>query len=553
MVATDVLKEYLVKLGFSIDTSAQAKIRQAIVEIEKQLDKLATNKSAKVLTHGMLAYAGAIGTVLAATGAMMAKVADADMGYQKLALRMHMTKDAAKAVTIAQKALNASLEEIAWIPELRAQYKEIKDVVQSTSPDSTALKQIRAIMFEFTKMKVIIGQGIEWIVYHLSNMFGGSLEGARKKLSDFNKWLKDNIQIWTKRIAEAIMTVVGIVKAGYEIGKKLFGLVQDFINYLPSGQAAIIAFGAAITAAFMLNPVIAGLGTLLLLLESWYVWNEGKKHGYKTYTIFGDMMEGLDAFTEKIKPALEKLKQGFGAFSFGEIFKDVDWAIIFSTIVNRIAYDINRIVEGLGIVARILIWLTDMSTMSSEWEQGQFRKKMIKKGIDPWKNKPFEEKKGSVGYYAHMTKLLAKNTAQTTAGVAGFGERNIAEFKEMKEVISQFLSGHETLSETIKRTEGELKDFVGGIGQPGAAGAPRYTVEEMNASERKKFDMMVAKFAPNTPAGVYPPIVEDKVTGMRGWHVTVNEMNIFQPLGFDDMMEQVKAMSTQKAVAGQGG
>ena len=64
MVATDVLQEYLVKLGFSIDTSAQAKIRQAIVEIEKQLDKLATNKSAKVLTRGMLAYAGAIGTVL---------------------------------------------------------------------------------------------------------------------------------------------------------------------------------------------------------------------------------------------------------------------------------------------------------------------------------------------------------------------------------------------------------------------------------------------------------------------------------------------------------
>jgi hypothetical protein len=556
MAATDILKEYLVKLGFSVDSSAQMKIRQALGEIEKQLDKLASNKSAKVLTHGMLAYAGAIGTVIAATGAMAAKVANADMEYQKLALRMHMTKDAAKAVTIAQKALNASLEEIAWIPELRAQYKELKGIVQSTSPDSAALKQIRSIMFEFTKMKVIIGQGMEWIVYHLANVFGGSLEGAKNKLSDITKWLKDNIQVWTKWIAGGITVVINVVRAAYEIGKKLYGLVKDFINYLPTGVGAIIAFGAAIAGAFMLNPVIASLTLLFGLLHEWWVWSEGKKHGYKTYTIFGGMFEGLsDLFAP-----LKELKN-----VMGDVLNpggDFSWWKTFVFLLDNVKKSIIELIGGIGLLFTAFQIATQIGgPKTGTPEQEAKHREVLKKLEKTYDLTKAGSKREAEENYESWMKAKAREDLRYSKEIGAEDWKGKVGERMNKFVSMTFDTDTYVADQRRKRKEVLDREFKSG--EVRATGAqirktpskvdkrvPPYTTDMMTQEEKTKYDAAL-KAVGLESGGKYPPVVEETATGLRGYDVRIENANIYA-LNFDDVVEKMKQLAKNK-VAGMGG
>lgn len=547
MAATDILKEYLVRLGFQVDTTAQAKIKQALREIENQLDRLSMNKSVKVLTHGMLAYAGAIGTVVVATGAMMSKVASADMEYQKLALRMHMTKDAAKAVTIAQKELNASFEEIAWIPELREQYKELRDLVRATSPDDSSLKTIRGIMFEFTKMKVIVGQGIQWIVYHLSNMFGGSLEGTRKKLSDFTKWLKDNIQIWTKWIAGGISIVINAIRGAYEIGKKLYILVKDFIGFLPSGTAAIIAFGTAITAAFMLNPVIAGLTLLFGILHEWWVWQEGKKKGYKTYTIFGDIFENLS----ELSGPLGELKSAIGDVLSPT--KGFDWWKTFDFILNNVKKSIIELIGGIGLIVTAFQMLTEIGSPGKGTPEQEKAHSEKQKAIDE-KYQKMRKSMGTTSFIGkgHMYNWRKETEAETERYK---GEIGVEEWKgKVGERLNKFLSMTFDTEAYLKAqrsanaratgaqigvtpsatTGGKLKPIdVGFSGKPSPQNIRGDLIQEGP----------VKKFSDYFPGGLPPEL---QIVPKEVWNVTIDKVVADDPVALQNKIKEL----SQKNVAG---
>lgn len=351
---SDILKEYLVKLGFVIDGPTQGKVQKALQTLESQLDTLAKNKATQVLIKGMAAYAGAIATVVVATGGLVNKVAEADLEYEKLALKMHMTKDAAKQLTIAQNALNASFEEITWNDELRKRFIELRNMAGSNAPPSDAERQwkmVREAGYEFTKLKVIIQSGTQWIAYHLSKIFGGDIKGGRGTMARINAWLQENLPKWTRWIAEAAARIVNVGKAIVSIIMGVYNAFVAVINILPSASRNMILFFGALAVGLKLNPTLVMLSALFLLLEDYWTWMEGKRTGEGSLTVFGEIWESLDEMMGPLTKSLKDLGEAFDKL-FSKSFSTVFWNAILG-VFRMLAAVIATLVNGLTTIFQL--------------------------------------------------------------------------------------------------------------------------------------------------------------------------------------------------------
>lgn len=411
MPAAEVIKDYLVRLGF--ETQAPVQVQKALREIEASLDKLAKNKSTVIWAKGMAVYAGAIATVIASTAGLLKKVAQTDMQYEKLALRMHMTKESAKQLTIAQKALGASIEEIAWNPEIRQQYHELRKQIASSSPPSkefgAQMQMIRSIIFEVTKMKTLMISATEWISYHLAKMFKNDLKKLKKWFKTSNEWLRKNLPIWTKWIANFIGGVAILAKGFVTIGKGVFDVLKSIFNILPDGAAAFIALGTAIAIAFMKNPVLATIGALLLLLQDFFIWKWGKDNNKEVKVAFGDLWQTVDNTFSHIKPAMIDLQN---------VFKDLlsmpgkytkDWSL-WKSILDSVVLLVEALGLGVTTIVRTVEWGFARAKLRSEYEETA---KTVGIGL--------HGQKGSEAYEKEKAKRL------NAPGVGMFDRRKVVE------------------------------------------------------------------------------------------------------------------------------
>ena len=309
MPSAEVIKDYLVKLGFAIDSPAQAKIQQALRELDSSLTKVANNKGMATLIKGSVAYVGVLAMVATGFGTMMKKMADADMEHQKNAIRLHMNTEAAKAYSLSLRALGASLGDVVWNPELKARYHELNKQIRETSAPKEAQAQfrlIRDIGFEFTKMKTLISQAMEWITMNIAKRM--DLAGFRDTLRRITEYLKENLPKWTAWIANFAVVVFNVFSAIGKIGMGVFNVLKGIFEIIPKGMQGVALVIGALAAAFALNPVIAGLTLIFGMIEDWYVWSQGKKGGYKTYTMFEELWEGIDGVADSLSAPLTRIK-----------------------------------------------------------------------------------------------------------------------------------------------------------------------------------------------------------------------------------------------------
>ena len=231
----NVIKSYLVSLGFSADMGQFAKFQASLKDAGSLVGNFtggAIKGFAKFESAVVSAYA-AIGT---ATLAMMDKVAQADMGYQVLATRMFMSADAAKKMKIATDALGYSIEDIAWNPELRGQYDsliKLQDRLQEQlGPDfSQRMKEIRLINKEFLNMKIEGQYFFMGLSSSLMKTLGG--DGTLKSLKDFNEWIVKNIPYWSNLIAKDLSPVLrDAVLIGKDVGSMLKDLTSVSLQFL---------------------------------------------------------------------------------------------------------------------------------------------------------------------------------------------------------------------------------------------------------------------------------------------------------------------------------
>ena len=331
----DVIKEYLVGLGFQVNMNEYNKAKQAIEQVGKTVQSQ-TAGMAKNFTAASTAIAGALAGVTAATSGLVTHVAKADMEYQKLALRMWTTKQTAKEMQIALDAIGESIEDVAFIPELRDQYFQLLNQGRSMQTPADAdgqLKNMRSIMFEFKRLKLEATYAMEWVAYYLNKYLGDPINKIKTSLKDFNDKLSADMPNWTKKVASALASVANIGRAAFRFIQDIFSGLSRVFDMLPGKVKLLLA----VLAAFSMSPIIAGLTFFLLLLEDFYGYIDGKKSSKTLAPVWKQLIEWFEQAKEWGTSVMPRLSNAWDKFE--GLIKDVkdllkDILAIFKDLVN---------------------------------------------------------------------------------------------------------------------------------------------------------------------------------------------------------------------------
>lgn len=306
----DVIKSYLVGLGFQVNQPEFAKAQGAINDLGRTVQSATSGmtKNFAVAATGITAALTAINT---ATAGFISQVADADMQYQKFALRLWTTKETAKELKTTLAAMGEDMEDVAWIPELRQQYFELIQLgrqMQTPGDASDQLKYVRSIMFEFKRMKLEVQYAMEWVSYYLIKYLGGPLSSIKKQLGDFNDKLVATMPEWTKKIAGVLATLMNVGISAVRFVKGVYDGFTAFFDMLPRGVSmaikAFLGFWAILkfTPFGMLSMAIAGV---LVLIEDFYGYIDGRKSSKKLAPIWRQLIDWF----EKVRPLIAEFAQ----------------------------------------------------------------------------------------------------------------------------------------------------------------------------------------------------------------------------------------------------
>ena len=278
----DVIKEYLVSLGFSVNNATYTQFNQTLQSAQKTAEA-ATSGMARSFVTASATMAAAIGTVTIATGSLLHNLAKADMEYQKLALHMWTSKQNAKDLKTAIDALGESLEDAAFIPELRGQLNSLigqgRSMAVPGAEYAQQMRDIRSIGFEFKRMKLEATYATEWIGYYLVKHLAGPLAAAKKWLKDLNDSITKFMPIWTEKIASGLASVISVATA---VGR-LFQNIGEYAGQLwesfPKGVKMMTAAFATMSAFMLASPFgqfLYMLTAALILLEDFFYYIDGR-------------------------------------------------------------------------------------------------------------------------------------------------------------------------------------------------------------------------------------------------------------------------------------
>lgn len=265
------LKSYLVGLGFAVDVQQYKRFESTLASAAK-----AVNKETASIGSSLLKWqVGIVGMFVAVSGAvlgMMDKVSMADQEYRLFGERMFMSTNQARSMKTALDALGASIEEVAFDPELHDRFMQLqKD--QKTMYDSlgmggfeAAAKGMRDITFELDRFKVELGVLQMGVFKELfKGLFGDG--DVLKKLREWNDWIINHIPQLSKQFSQYLLP---ILKDTWRIGKDLVdifaSMALSFTNVIGilSGDSSIE--GASFNFekfATAIEKVVSGIASVL--------------------------------------------------------------------------------------------------------------------------------------------------------------------------------------------------------------------------------------------------------------------------------------------------
>lgn len=291
----DVIKEYLVSLGFQVNGQSLNQAQNAMNQAERMITRFAGSSVTQFAVAG-----AAVTTFVAAANLALAKfmgnLAEAELRSQMFARQMYTTADNAMAVTNSLQAMGRSLEELYLSPELIKQFQELRrQSFQMRPPDEyrEQMKFIRSIGFEFTKLKLEITYAMQWIGYYLFKYLEGPLKNIKIGMKDLNDLIVKNMPLWTQKIAMVVSWVGRLGIALFKAGEVLYKLFTAIPTGLKIAGGAFMGFFTLLKMG-PIGWIIAGLTTLLLLIDDFATYKRGGK------SAFAGLWEGIDELKSKI-------------------------------------------------------------------------------------------------------------------------------------------------------------------------------------------------------------------------------------------------------------
>lgn len=347
---SNILEEYLVRIGAEVDKDAFAGAAKAINNLYGMLGKLGS-----ILKYGAI-FAG-LAKVTEAVIDNIKAVASADLEYQKLAQSMWVTKDTAKTLSVVLKTMGASQEDVAWVPELREQFFRLRQEMAELSTPADAdgqLAWIREIGYDVQSLQLKLKMFKEWVVYYLIK----ELQPYIKEFQEFIRWLNDkfgkNLPALARKVASVLASVVRVAMSLVKALKWVFEGIYNFIDALPSKTKALVAVFAVVGAAIMAGPfglMMMAIGTALIMLEDFFGYLEGRESSNTLKPLWKwltDENNPLHRIITKLGDGiafiLEKLTE-----LFEKVFTEERQEKLKETVAN-IAKGVAEIAEGLATI-----------------------------------------------------------------------------------------------------------------------------------------------------------------------------------------------------------
>ena len=347
---SNILEEYLVRIGAEVDKDAFAGAAKAINNLSGMLGKLGS-----ILKYGAI-FAG-LAKVTEAVIDNIKAVASADLEYQKLAQSMWVTKDTAKTLSVVLKTMGASQEDVAWVPELREQFFRLRQEMAELSTPADAdgqLAWIREIGYDVQSLQLKLKMFKEWVVYYLIK----ELQPYIKEFQEFIRWLNDkfgkSLPALARKVASVLASVVRVTMSLVKALKWLFEGIYNFIDALPSKTKALVAVFAVVGAAIMAGPfglMMMAIGTALIMLEDFFGYLEGRESS----NTLKPLWKWLTDENNPLRRLIEKLKEGIAFILekltelFEKVFTEERKEKLKKTVAN-IAKGVAEIAEGLATI-----------------------------------------------------------------------------------------------------------------------------------------------------------------------------------------------------------
>ena len=305
----EVMKEYLVSLGFSVDTSSLNSARAAMGSAEDAVAQF-SNSSVSNFARAGVAVVAFVTIANIAIARFMGNLAQASLENEIFARRMWMDAAAARAYNDSLQALGVSLQELYLSPELMRKYLELNNLAKGMAvPDyDKQMRSVRDITFEFQKLKLSATMTLQWVGFYLTKYLEKPMADIKGGLSSVNELIQKNMPKWSEKAA---MVVSWFARMGLAAWKIRHGLA-----------AILTAFAAFKIINLLTSPlgmVILGLTALLLLIDDFTTYQSGGESAFpalwKWLDDLSDSMEDSGLTLENFKGKLDDIRESVTGLS----------------------------------------------------------------------------------------------------------------------------------------------------------------------------------------------------------------------------------------------
>lgn len=388
---TDYLKEYLVKLGFKVDSQQYNQFKKVLQGAEGETKDFSTGMTANMATS-----AAAVLTFVAAANVGIASylgsLARADMDTELFARRMWITADQGKAIQESLKATGRSMEDVWFSPELRAQFIELQKVAQDVRPPAEfkeQMKDIRDVSLEFMKLRVILAYALQWIGFYLTKYLAEPIAKIKKGMVELNAFIKANLPTISRDIAKFLSGFVSMGEAVLWVLMRLGALIAGLPHNVKVAGVALAAL-FAVMAASPMGLMIMGLSMMMLLLEDFYTFSEGGKSALPglwswVSDTFGKGSEFADAFGDSVNQLHDDLQLLFNIMR--DLQENFDKENTFSHMIDafKAVYELVKNIEQK--VRDLIKALTDLAGIG-DTTYGKYIKEFVQEGPSKfWRNR----------------------------------------------------------------------------------------------------------------------------------------------------------------------
>lgn len=308
----DVIKQYLVSLGFEVDKASYDNATKAIDSAGESLAKLA-GTAVKGFGEATAVVSSFVVTAVVGMAKLLSDLGNAQIRYEMLARQMWTTQQNAEALDTTLKAMGTTLDQLYLSPTLMQQFQELHSQAFQMMPPAEFQRQmafIQSITFEFKRLKLEGTYALQWIGYYFIKYMSGPIVNIKTTLSEINNIIIKTMPYWTKVVAEVMSWFAQFGVTAVEAIKDIAKVFNDVGHMIPNNikliGLAILAL-AALASTGPIGWITAAIIALGLAVNDFFTYIHGGQ------SEFGPFWQKLISLYNYLKDtgAIDAFKNGF--------------------------------------------------------------------------------------------------------------------------------------------------------------------------------------------------------------------------------------------------